>query len=226
MALQVGPAVTWLAPVRRALAPRLCGLHERGSVALTFDDGPHPQGTPRVLDALDTFGWTATFFLLGTQARRHFDVVDEIVRRGHELAVHGDEHRYLFTRTPKAAHDDLRRARDTVADIAGRAPRWWRPPYGVLSGPSLIAARRCGVTPVLWSAWGRDWRAEATAGSVVTDLFRGRLDGGTILLHDSDITSAPGSWKTTVDALTLLAQRLDDDCAGIRVQCLSAHLES
>ena len=190
-------------------------------MALTFDDGPHPEGTPAVLDALDDLGWSATFFVLGAQARRHPAVVAETVRRGHEIAVHGDEHRYLIARPPRAAYDDLRRAVDSVADITGSSPRWWRPPYGVLSGPALVAAHRLGLQPVLWSAWGRDWRADATPASVVDNLLAAAVGGGTLLLHDSDVTSAPGSWRTTVAALPLLSERIE--ATGVRVNALRSH---
>lgn len=219
--LQVGPAATWLPGVRRALAPALLGRGRPSSVALTFDDGPHPQGTPAILDALDSLDWTATFFVLGAQARRFPDVVRETTRRGHELAVHGDVHRYLIARAPWTAYDDLRRVRDTVADIAGIEPVWWRPPYGVLSGPALIAAHRLRLRPVLWSAWGRDWRVEATPESVVADLCASSLAGATLLLHDSDLTSAPGSWRTTAAALSLLAEAVASD--GLQVVALRDH---
>jgi len=207
-AAQVGVAATWVPGVRRMLVPSLLGRGRPSSVALTFDDGPHPQGTPAMLDTLDQLGWKATFFVLGTQARRHPEIVSETVRRGHEIAVHGDEHRYLIARSPWTAYGDLRRSTDTVTDITGAAPHWWRPPYGVLSGPGVFAARRLGLRPVLWSAWGRDWRADATADSVVADLLAAPVAGATLLLHDSDVTSAAGSWRTTVAALPLLAERL------------------
>jgi peptidoglycan/xylan/chitin deacetylase (PgdA/CDA1 family) len=218
--VQVGPAATWLPAVRR-WTPGLTGRGPAGSVAVTFDDGPHPVGTVAVLDALDALGWRSTFFVLGAQARAYPDIVREAVRRGHEIAVHGDEHRYLIARTPRQAVDDLTRARDTVGDIVGAAPRWWRPPYGVLSGPALLAAGRLGLRPVLWSSWGRDWRAEATPGSVVADLAAPGLDGGVLLLHDSDVTSAPGSWRTTVAALPVLAERVQ--AASLHVRPLGEH---
>ena len=226
-AVQVGPAATWLPPVRRRLAPRLDGRGGDGGLAITFDDGPHPDGTPAVLDALDELSWTATFFVLGSEVRRHPELVAEIVRRGHEVGVHGDTHRYLIARLPGEAAIDLRAAVDSVAEATGREPRWWRPPYGVLSGPALLAARRCAVRPVLWSTWGRDWRSEATAESVVDDACEGDVSGrtlnrATVLLHDSDITSAPGSWRTTVAALPVLCERAT--AAGLRTRTLSEHL--
>jgi hypothetical protein len=91
----------------------------------------------------------------------------------------------------------------------------------VLTTGGLLAARRLGLRPVLWSAWGRDWTAGATPRSVVEELCRGVLDGGTALLHDSDATSAPGSWRTTVAALPLLAAEVTR--RGLAVGPLGEH---
>lgn len=221
---QVGPAATWLPALRRRLAPGLLGRGVTSSVALTFDDGPHPEGTPQVLAALDRLGWRATFFVIGEQARRYPSIVAELTAAGHEVAIHGDAHRYLIARWPYDAYADLRRCRDTVGDLVGAAPVWWRPPYGVLSGPALVAAAGLRLRPVLWSAWGRDWRADATPQTVVDDLFRGQVDGGTLLLHDSDVTSAAGSWRTTVAALPVLADRLAG--RGLTVRPLGDHVRA
>jgi peptidoglycan/xylan/chitin deacetylase (PgdA/CDA1 family) len=207
-AIQVVPAGTWLPGLRRVLTPPLCGPMPAGTVALTFDDGPHPDGTIAILDELDRLGWPATFFVLGSQVRRHSDVVLETLRRGHRIGLHGYDHRYTIARTPWGIASDLRRGRDTVAEVIGEPPRWWRPTYGVMSGPSYLAARGLGMRPVLWSAWGVDWLASSSPESVVAKLESGRLAGGTMLLHDTDVTSAPGSWRTTLGALPLLAERL------------------
>jgi peptidoglycan/xylan/chitin deacetylase (PgdA/CDA1 family) len=206
-AVQIVPAGTWLPGLRRVAAPALSGPMPNGTVAVTFDDGPHPEGTLAVLDELDRLDWTATFFVLGSQVRLHPDVVAETLRRGHRVELHGNDHRYTIARTPWGIAEDLRRGRDIVGEATGRTPTLWRPAYGVMSGPSYLAARTLGLRPVLWSAWGRDWRAEATPQSVVADLAAGRLAAGTVLLHDSDVMSDPDSWRTTVAALPLLAER-------------------
>lgn len=205
-AAQVGPAVSWLLPVRLALWPHLAGIGRGAHLALTFDDGPDPVSTPLFLAELDRLGWTATFFLLGEQAREHPGLVREMAAAGHELAVHGDRHRYLLASPPNTVFGEVRRAKDTVEDLGGRTVRWFRPPYGVLSGSAALAARLAGLRPVLWSAWGRDWTATSTPRSVLDELGQGVLSGGTALLHDCDRHGAPGAWRSALGALPLLAE--------------------
>jgi len=196
---------TWRG-LRRAVAPKLSGVGYPGHVALTFDDGPDPLSTPAILDELDRLGWRATFFLLGTMVRRAPALARELAERGHEVGVHGDEHRSQVRRSPIAVGHDVVRCRDLIAEATGAELYWFRPPYGVLSGGSLAAAHRLGLRTVLWTTWGRDWRAEATPETVVADVVGGLRPGATVLLHDSDCTSAPGSWKATLGALSGLAE--------------------
>jgi peptidoglycan-N-acetylglucosamine deacetylase len=213
------PAVTACGPVRR-LTPGLAGEGRSGGVALTFDDGPDPAGTPAVLDALAGLGWRATFFLLASQVRRHPDMARRIVDAGHEVAVHGTIHRNHLVRTPMGIRRDLRVATREVAEVTGVRARWFRPPYGVISAGTVWAARNVGLTPVLWTAWGKDWRA-GPPGDVAAEVMSTLRDGGTVLLHDSDCTSRPGSWRSTVAALPLLAAGLGD----LEVRTLGDHLD-
>jgi peptidoglycan/xylan/chitin deacetylase (PgdA/CDA1 family) len=199
----------------------LYGHGRRDHVALTFDDGPDPASTPAFLRALDELGWRATFFLLGTMVASAPSLAAEVVSAGHEVAVHGHEHRQHTWRTPRAVHDDLRRAFDVVSETTGARPQWFRPPFGVLTSSGMRAARGLGLRTVLWSAWGRDWLASATPTSVVAEIVRDLRPGGTVLLHDSDCTSEPGSWRAALGALPRLADRLAAE--GLRAGPLREH---
>ena len=201
-----GPGVTALGPVRRRLFPRLSGLGRADHVALTFDDGPDPEWTPAFLEVLADRQVRATFFMLGSMAAREPGLAAEVAGAGHEVAVHGWAHRYTVLRSPRAVADDLARARDAVAAATGAEPRFYRPPYGVLSAGALAAARRLGLTPVLWTCWGREWTPGATPRSVWATLAGNLTGGATVLLHDSDCTSPPGSASAGLGALPLLLE--------------------
>jgi peptidoglycan/xylan/chitin deacetylase (PgdA/CDA1 family) len=192
-------------------------------VALTFDDGPHPEGTPAVLEQLAALGWTATFFMLGTEVRRHPDVAAAVVAAGHEVAVHGDEHRNHLARGPAWVAADLDRATAAITGATAVHPRWFRPPYGVLTGGTLRAARRRSLTPVLWTAWGRDWEP-STPERVLGHLRPGLRSGATLLLHDGAGTGAPDAWRATAAALPLLATELAR--RGLSTRPLRDHLRS
>ena len=222
VAIHAAPALTARGPARR-LTPNLAGRGRPGGVALTFDDGPDPAGTPAILEALDDLGWTATFFLLGRQVRRHPEVARSVVAAGHEIGVHGNLHRNHLSRTPRAIRRDLSAAVAEITEVTGVRPRWFRPPYGVLSTGTLWAAGRLRLTPVLWTAWGLDWRA-GPADGVVAEVLRSLRNGGTVLLHDSDCTSRPGSWRSTLAALPLLAAELR--ARDLAVRPLGEHLGS
>ena len=127
----------------------------------------------------------------------------------------------MLRRTPCGARDDIRRATDTVAELSGTEPTWFRPPFGILSLGALSGAKRAQLTTVLWTTWGRDWRKEATPNTVVADVLRRYVDGGTVLLHDSDCESYPGSWHATLGALAPLADQLA--ARGLTVGPLREH---
>lgn len=210
-----GLAAAWslpaLAPLAPALAARM-GVARRsshaGGVALTFDDGPHPQGTPAVLEILGRARVRATFFLVGEQVRRTGGLATEISAAGHAIALHGDRHRVLLRVPPGRARADLDRGAATVAEATGVAPALHRPPLGIYSWPALHAVRARGWAPVLWSRWGRDWRRRATARSIAADVAGTLQAGDVLLLHDADDYSARGSWRATVAALPAVLERI------------------
>ena len=217
------PAISSARGLRVALAPALSGVGRRGQLAFTFDDGPDPVSTPLFLELLADRGIRATFFLLGFMVRRSPGLAAEIATAGHEIGVHGDAHRNLLFRDPVSTMADIRRGRDVIADAAGIEPRWYRPPYGILTSSAAIGAKRAGLRPVLWTTWGWDWSARSTPDSVGRTVRRHLGDAGTVLLHDADCTSAPGAWRSTLGALPGLL----DDCQsrGWRPVTLSEHLE-
>jgi peptidoglycan/xylan/chitin deacetylase (PgdA/CDA1 family) len=210
VAVHTAPSLIALSSIGRHLAPSLAGVGERGHVALTFDDGPDPASTPAVLDALGELGWRATFFMLGEMVREAPGLAAEVAAAGHEIGVHGDRHRTLLRLGPRATRDDIRRATDEISAATGVEPEWYRPPFGTLSVNGLLAARAQGLRVVLWTAWGRDWRSEATGESVADDVLDGFVDGGTVLLHDSDCTSASECWRATLDSFPLLGKGFAD----------------
>jgi len=221
LAAHIVPAGTWLPRVRRRLFPALAGLGSGSHVALTFDDGPDPVSTPLFLDALDRLGVLATFFLLGEHVEANEQLVRETAVRGHELAVHGWSHDRPWRPCDPREFRGLRRAKAVVEAATGVPVRWYRPPYGILTGARLAAASRSGMRPVLWSAWGRDWTRDATADSVLGTLRPDLGSGATVLLHDSDRVASPGCWLATLAALPRLVASCRD--AGLDLGPLRDH---
>jgi len=189
-------------------ARRRYGVEARtaNGVVLTFDDGPHLEGTPAVLEALGDL--RATFFLVGEQVERRPELVARILAAGHEIGVHCHRHRNLLWLGPRAVRDDLDRAAALIADAAGRAPTLYRPPYGILNKAALAEARTRGWRTLLWSVDGKDWRRRATPRSVEARILERIGPGDVVLLHDSDAYGA--SWRNSAGALPGLVQRLGE----------------
>jgi peptidoglycan-N-acetylglucosamine deacetylase len=191
-------ALPALAPLHAPLAARL-GLRtrlERPGVALTFDDGPHAQGTPAMLEILRAAGVSATFFMVGEQVERNPSLPQEVAAAGHAIAIHGYRHRNLLRLTPRAIADDF----DRACDVIPASQPLHRAPYGIYSWPAILAVRRRGWAPVLWSRWGRDWRRWTTPERIAKKIGPPTA-GDILLLHDADDYSARDSWRRTAAAL-------------------------
>jgi peptidoglycan/xylan/chitin deacetylase (PgdA/CDA1 family) len=169
--------------------------------ALTFDDGPHAQGTPAMLKILADASVGATFFLVGEQVARDPALAREVAAAGHQIGLHCYRHRNLLRLPPSSVRDDIARAEAIIEDATGCALGLYRPPYGVLNVSALRLARSRGWRTLLWSHWGRDWEARATPQSIATRVTDGAAEGSVLLLHDADDYSAPGSWERTAAAL-------------------------
>lgn len=170
------------------LGPNLSRLPEaaarRGEVALTFDDGPDPEVTPRVLDLLDRWGARASFFLIGRRAAARPQLAAEIVHRGHRVENHTWSHPAAFCCYSSAAQRrEIRRAQEAIAGAAGQAPAWFRAPAG-LRNP-FLDRELCatGLRLASWTRRGYD-TLERQPGRVVRRLVGGLAAGDVLLLHD------------------------------------------
>lgn len=190
-------------PILGAIGPTVAG-----KVALTFDDGPHPTETRRVLDLLESRGHRGTFFVIGRRAELEPALVAELCRRGHGLGNHSFEHAHAspFWSVPRLVAD-LRRAATVLATAAGRAPRWYRAPIGIVSPPVARAALETELTLVGWTATARDGVGTSVA-TAHRRLRRALRPGAILVLHDG---------ATTPIAAEVLARLLDDlDARGLR----------
>ncbi|MEU4558205.1 polysaccharide deacetylase family protein [Actinoplanes sp. NPDC023936] len=152
-------------------------------VAFTFDDGPGPNWTPMVLDALDQAAVPATFFMVGSQLEKHAGLVRNRMAR-HEIGNHSWSHDDLATLDRPGVEDELARTHDMVRKVFGREPTVMRPPYGHLGGSTLLAANRFGYDVVLWSHLMRERHFADDPDGQVRDIVDNVRPGAIILAHD------------------------------------------
>lgn len=204
---ELGPGAAAAGVLRRHL-PAWSGTGAADRVALTVDDGPDPESTPYLLKELDRVQARGTFFVLGERLAAHPDLGRRIVDSGNELAVHGWSHRPHVLRTPRAVAADLRLGRDCIRHTCRAEPRFWRPPHGIPTATGIRTARRLGLRLVLWSADGRDWRADISSAAVAGRVARQLRAGGVVLLHDMPVGAGPQAWRASAGAV----QEIVEDC--------------
>ena len=186
------------------------GPRGRRTIALTFDDGPHPVTTRRILATLAGTKHRATFFVLGAKARRHPDVLREIQAAGHTIGLHGDDHDRLHSfRMPWRVHRDLVRAARAVEDATGVRPRLYRPPLGHTSVNAAPGVRRAGMLVIGWSTRGLDGMRTQTPDAVVARIAASLTDGDIVMLHDAAERDdyEPASVRALPELLRLLDER-------------------
>lgn len=170
-------------------------------LALTFDDGPDPVWTPRLLDALGTAGVHATFFLIGERAARVPALVRRMVDEGHEIGNHSWSHRSLWLCGPRATAVEIGRAHGRLADLTGVAPRHFRPPWGMVNAAMFPALRWIGERCVFWSIQP-EGRRPVPAMRQVEYVLRRAHPGAIVDLHDAEGTpAAPERLLAAVPAL-------------------------
>ncbi|MGE5319606.1 MAG: polysaccharide deacetylase family protein [Hyphomicrobiaceae bacterium] len=210
-------SVAGLLPRSTLLGPNLTRLPQaaaaRGEIALTLDDGPDPDVTPRVLDLLDAAGIRASFFCIGWRARKNPALCREIVARGHRVENHGDAHSWAFsTYGPGRMKADIAAAQATLADITGQAPRFFRATAG-LRNPFLDPVlASLDLRLAAWSRRGYDTR-ENRPDVVLGRLTHGLAAGDILLMHDGHAAVTPQGLPVILALLppllrTLAAQEL------------------
>jgi peptidoglycan-N-acetylglucosamine deacetylase len=184
--------VWWRQLLRNSLAavlPRRLylthGPARGGSVCLTFDDGPDPEQTPRVLDVLAAHGARATFFVLGRQVERYPDLVRRTIAEGHQVGHHSFSHSEPDETSARQLLDEIGRTAALLVPLAGQAPRLFRPPKGKVTAGKLWRLWWTGHTVVLWNADPKDYACSSAA--EIGAWFRQRPleSGDVVLFHDT-----------------------------------------
>jgi peptidoglycan-N-acetylglucosamine deacetylase len=177
------------------------------AVALTFDDGPNPNATPLVLDALKARGVRATFFILGRHAERWPDLVRRVADEGHAIGNHGYYHRKLHFKSPDYVRRDLTLGTEMIERTSGVHPRLFRAPHGFRSPWVTAIARSLGQRTVGWSLGV--WDSDRPGVDVIADrMVEGARPGSILLLHDGDGYDAAGDRTQTARAVPLIVDRL------------------
>ncbi|MFT3773627.1 MAG: polysaccharide deacetylase family protein [Minicystis sp.] len=193
------------------------GPREARGVALTFDDGPSPEHTPKILDLLDRARVKATFFVIAKKALAHPEVVRDIARRGHAIGVHGYDHdRLLSLRSPQRVSDDIEKAITAVESITGQKPSLYRPPVGLTSPRIARALEWFDVTVVGWSVRALDGWKGAEPEKVAARVARRLGDGAIVLLHDA--AERDNFRPASVEALPRILEAMRNrDLEGVRL---------
>jgi len=181
----------------------LCRVEERpGEFAVTFDDGPNPAATGRILDVLARYGAHATFFMLGGNVRRHGDLAKRVVAEGHEPAVHGDNHWPVPLLLPRGIRSEVLHTAASIEEVTAVSPRFYRPPFGFMSPGQARFVRNLGYEPVLGDVYPEDPHSPGV--ERIVRRVMARLRGGSILiLHDGSPVGSPSRWQT-VEALEII----------------------
>ena len=176
-------------------------------IALTFDDGPYPPYTDRLLDVLKAKRVHATFFLVAEQAQQYPELVRRMKAEGHTVGLHAFRHRDFLKLTEEEKRKDLEQGKNLLRDITGKNPVYWRPPHGFRDFSVMETAAAQNLTVINWSVIPRDW-----TGIDSQEIFRRVMDkaedGAIVLLHDGDSPGYKASRQATVDAVAPLIDSL------------------
>jgi peptidoglycan/xylan/chitin deacetylase (PgdA/CDA1 family) len=203
-------AAMW--PGSRIFGEALIAPHGTADLALTFDDGPNPVWTPRLLTVLADYGVHASFFVMGSRAKQETGLVRRIADEGHLVGNHSWSHPNMALTSASRIREELGRTNDALEQIIGKKVSFFRPPFGARRPAVFRAARLLGLKPVLWNAMTSDWK-EPSAERIVEDLTR-KIDrlarrgmAANVVLHDGGHLGAAADRGASVMAAGLLAAR-------------------
>jgi peptidoglycan/xylan/chitin deacetylase (PgdA/CDA1 family) len=202
-------------PRAQIFGSTICRTNSARKLALTFDDGPNPSMTPKLLDLLDRYNAKATFFLIGSYVRECPELVKETVARGHLVGNHTETHPNLFRRSQREIRIELRLCHDAISNTLGSPPKWFRPPFGFRNPWVVPAARELGYGTVMWTLLPGDWkerplewlipRLQPIADNAQRGLGNGSKPavgtGDVLCLHDGTHRQMNGDRSRTLAAL-------------------------
>jgi len=202
-------------PRAQIFGKTICRTNSARQLALTFDDGPNPAITPKLLDLLERYKAKATFFLIGRYVRECPELVKETLARGHEIGNHTESHPNLFWLNPTSVRVELRLCHDAIRGAIGKPPKWFRPPYGLRNPWVIPAASELGYRTVMWTLIPGDWREKPAewliprlqpiAGHAQRSLGNGSNPaagtGDVVCLHDGGHRELNGDRSRTLAAL-------------------------
>lgn len=203
----VAVGLACMVPSSQVIGPSLVrGPEASRSVVLTFDDGPAPPFTERILDILAEHRISATFFLCGKNVESHPEVARRIVREGHTIGNHTYSHPFLFLHSSKFMADEIDRAQEAIERVTGVRPTLFRPPYGARWFGLMPILRKRGLRMVMWSVAGFDWKYKTQA--IIRATTRRLHPGALILLHDGHEQPPPTGidQSSTVEALPAIIE--------------------
>jgi peptidoglycan/xylan/chitin deacetylase (PgdA/CDA1 family) len=195
---------------------RYHGDRSRPALALTFDDGPS-ESTPALLEILAEHGVRATFFMCGKNVRRLPRIAREVGARGHEIGNHSDTHPRLNFKSPEFIYGEMALAQETIQSETGVTPRLFRAPYGVRWFGLRRAQERLGLTGVMWTVIGNDWKWPA--GRIAHRLTDGAANGGILCLHDGRTVQPTPDIRATIEAIEAAIPQLRE--RGFRFETVS-----
>jgi peptidoglycan-N-acetylglucosamine deacetylase len=212
-------------PRAQIFGPTVCRTNRPEKLALTFDDGPNPAITPKLLELLSRYNAKATFFLVGKYVRESSGLVKEIAQRGHALGNHTDTHPNLFFRGPQETRDELQRCHDAIHQATWAEPRWFRPPFGFRSPWLSEIVHRQNMRTAMWTLLPGDWRMKPDAWLIErmkpiaahackklppNTGYAGGMTGDILCLHDGDYARPKADRSHTVAALEYWLPRWRD----------------